>query len=350
MGGFGGDGCWKSSQPVHLIRFQTTSLGVPFVNLINDGYSHSEERTTNLTIIFILLVLIVPLSALLISTSIGKGLKVSTVYQGFSNGIMTGEQGAPLNKSIFWILYPNMFSIPIYLILFWIDFKHPNYASLFVPVFWGYFTLWIFKIHRQLLVEWPLYITIQMFSLLLSVWFSFAVFQYEPQELTPDKSDVIFQFWFGILIFSLTIINEFQTNRSDYNKKLARYWKSSALDIEKMELIPPSLEKDSDLYLLLLAVLVKENFERPKIIRRFDRRTHGIAQVQGERIDDKTSVKLALELIRSAYEKYLNDNSDNQIWDSNMGYSIGLAYNNNDEQYANNISEIFQSLKENLRK
>jgi len=108
--------------------------------------------------------------------------------------------------------------------------------------------------------------------------------------------------------------------------------------------------------------MIYENFNRPKVIRWIEyfcfwitKRPHtlGIMQVMSDkRIDDQASITKAIDIIKEATSKYIDEEQSEEATKSkrysplySTVYHIAGIYNSDNEEYKYEISEIFSDIE-----
>lgn len=296
-------------------------------------------------IIHISLIILIPIFGFIFSTFLGKLKKISNQYQGFTQGNVEGTITEKLTKVISWILYPQLLAIFLYLFSYYVFSKEVSLSAwVLVPVFWVELLIWIIVLGRLKLVSVGLFSLQMITSVGLSIVFLKRIFIIGPKRIIPDDSDIVFQFWILVLIYLVLTsikINEDKKSEESRNKS---YYKNKAQKFNKK--YSDQLKKqDKEIKDVVIAILIKENFERPKIFRIFEKRfgeTTGIAQVKGK-FSDNESVVECIKIIKK--RKSTCDKSE-YIPGAMSWYEQALYDYNYDVDYVNSVLEILYVVTE----
>lgn len=211
---------------------------------------------------------------------------------------------------LFWVLF-FPFSLWLVSIVFYLlDF------SLLVKNIWLVAVLFwiilyvdiIFFLKRGLLLSRKNFITIALLSILVTLFFDKQFYNNGLESLLPQES-----FWFWAILFAF-IISLFwyghKTITDDSNERIECYIHTNIKKFEKdyasiLEGLSISQKK------LLLAILVVENYNRPKSVRIFEKlfsyiglaKTTGIAQISQKGLSDFDSVKLLKKKVQQEYKE-----------------------------------------------
>lgn len=302
-----------------------------------------------MSVVYALFILvIVPFVGLIFSTSAGRGLRISRSYQGFTTGIVTGDETVRLSKVAFWILYPNVLAVASYLLLYLSDAAPSRAAIATIPVFWLELLIWLSILRRLSLVNWKLYIAEVIISHLIGIWFCATLFHLKPSELIPEQNDLVMQFWLLVAGFLITVVTDLSESPFDSEKKLENYWVKNARSIINKHFLDEGIQRGTDLWYLILAILVKENYERPPMFRKLETyygKTTGIGQVSVKNLSDEESIKMSVELISTYYNDYLTRLDEGTYSDWEMVRDVAEKYNP-DEDYISDVSRVFFRLKQ----
>lgn len=214
----------------------------------------------------------------------------------------------------------------------------------FVCIYYVSFRLLFNSIlERQLLVNWYK----QLFY-----WFSLiglSIIAYDTiiktkNNLIPDSSMLSSELWLVIIIYIYHIINKLSFDSNVVNKNRDRYIHYQYILIKnKYGHIVKSVLNKVELEILAYAIIIFENFNRPKFARiienglqKFLKRefTLGIMQYKSNKfINDYQSIELGCKKIQEVYSKIMLKNEDMNYYDDWMAlnhiiesYNVGSLY------------------------
>lgn len=292
-------------------------------------------------------VFLVPVFGIIFISLLGSAIGVTNHYQGFSNGVLTGSGYIKVSKVLFWVLYANFLGVCSYLILSFINVSEASIGAYSAVLFWIFLALWIRVFGRLSLVNIKLYVAMALLSIGLAFWLKNTIFELEPSELVPETSDVIFQFWLLATAFFVAVIIDISESGFDYEPKKRKFWIRSALRIQDKGFVPKKYT--GNLRALILAILVKEDFERPKVFRIFERpfgKTTGIGQMPGRGHSDSKSAMLACDKISDLYQNASLEVEETDYKELSIAQKVAFDFNHSYE-YSYEISDIYQVLKTN---
>jgi len=176
-------------------------------------------------------------------------------------------------------------------------------------LFWVLLYIYIvFLLERAPLLSIKNFISISFLSVLTTIIFNFLFYNQGYDQLLPQNS---IWFWTTFFIFIVSCFwYRHKTITDNFQGKIERYIKLKKEKFERQykELFNdlPNREKN-----ILLAILIVEDYNRPKIIRIFEglfsyfglAKTTGLAQISKKGLSDRESVKLLKEKIRNYFQK-----------------------------------------------
>jgi len=276
---------------------------------------------------------------------------------------------APAFNFLYRVLSPSIIIILIASVLY--SFGADKYVlNIWIVTFFYYVLrqVYIFGFSRAFLVNWKKELLLFSLSVALS-WVIYEYFLQQKSSLLPDVSDLKNQFWILIILFIYSLLNNMDLEQDGSEKRKQKYLKSQYDENRKK--YHQLISANSDEILLesyIYAILLYENFNRPKLIRKIERLVFpylsssiGPMQVKSTtRISDRESVKLGIEIINEVYRTSmeegkikakekgkefnpLNDESQRQ-W---LLYKIASKYNK-DDSYVRGVVEMHDSLIENI--
>lgn len=277
-------------------------------------------------------------------------------YMGIS--IFTKAEEAPALNFLIRVLTPIVYLIIISTILYSIGLDKYVLDIFWVNVYYVVFRL-LFNLatSRGLLMDW-----FRQFIYWAAI-ISISYFVYEKiikvkTNILPDFTTLANELWIIILLFLFQICNNIQLSPNGIYKRKQSYLKSRYKHFKKKYgLIIKDITKNEVLETVTYAILIYEDFNRPKLARiieylRFSltgkEHTLGVMQYKSKKfINDKESVILGTKKIVSAYIKYVHKmNGRNETyyeWDSI--YNIVSDYNVGDS-YVYEVVELSTEIKE----
>lgn len=215
------------------------------------------------------------------------------------------------------------------------------------------------------LVNWKKEIFTWVTTTLLT-WVVYSYFIENKSNLLPESSELKNQFWIIIILYIYSIMNslEFNNSRSKL-RKLKYLQKNYAFFKNKFGSIISNNSPDVLCQSLIYAVLINENFNRPKIVRGLEHlvfplfsKTLGPMQVTTtKRLSDNESVNQGSKIIAEAYLEALTYAKKNvsegtsfnpftNSWHMEfLQYRIASKYNRDDD-YVRSVNEMHNQLLE----
>ena len=253
---------------------------------------------------FFLIVVVVILECIMLKSFFSKNLKE---YQGFSTRFFSSSSGGKIstNSIIFWIFISPFFSILGYVCSLFLNsvFKtcHVSYNYLWTIslVFWIVIYLIILILGRRKLVNHLFILIIAIASIVLNWYIARIAFTGNVNDISPDSSNTAFQFYLAIGLSLISIVQVIYESEN-YNLKRTRFIREKIQKYLREYKVIYSLKGNIELLYLSLAILVLEDFERPKFIRIIENilrtKTRNIAQ--NDSIDDIDSVSILVKQLQ----------------------------------------------------
>lgn len=288
---------------------------------------------------FMLIFITVVLEFLALKNFLSINLKE---YQGFTTRFFSNSNDTiSTNSVIFWIFISPVFSCFTYLVIW---FLNDNFGTLTIGFnklwlislfFWLGEYLLIILLGRRKLVNEIFIFSIAVSSLLLNYYLSVIAFTGDIKDILPNASNTTFQLY---LIFGAFVVSAIQVSYQNDNYTLKRnrfILRKFDSYLSKFDIL---LKLDNPLLYLVTSILLVEDFERPKVIRIFEKivnsSTRNIAQ--NDSLNDYHSVFLLTQNIQELY----NNHSELGNWI----YEIAYEYNHS-EQYAHDVVGIYYTLQ-----
>lgn len=272
-------------------------------------------------------------------------------YQGFSTRFFSPSNNSISTVSvIFWILASPIFSSLAYIFTLFVNSTlECNYIQfdmlwLISVLFWLWFSLLVFVLGRRKLVNWLFVSFIAGSSILFNWYLSSISFTGDVKDILPNANNTTFQLYLILGIFLVSTI-QIIYERDDYDLRRTRFI------LEKLDLYLSKFKvlfelEGEELY-LALAILIVEDFERPKFIRYIENiiksSTRNIAQNDSR--NDNHSVSL---LVKEIHDLYIIGEDD---YPYQRIRNFALKYNNS-SRYADDVWKIYDEvskLDENIK-
>lgn len=292
---------------------------------------------------FFLIVVVVILEYIMLKNFFSMNLKE---YQGFSTRFFSSSSGGKIstNSIIFWIFISPLFSILGYVCSLFLNsaFKtcHVSYNYLWTIslVFWIVIYLIILILGRRKLVNHLFILIIAIASIVLNWYIARIAFTGNVNDISPDSSNTAFQFYLAIGLSLISIVQVIYESEN-YNLKRTRFIREKIQKYLREYKVIYSLKGNIELLYLSLAILVLEDFERPKFIRIIENilrtKTRNIAQ--NDSIDDIDSVSI---LVKQLQDLAVSSKEKDKI--KKLRFIIKEI--NCSDQYVTNVMELFNTI------
>lgn len=260
-------------------------------------------------------------------------------YQGFTTRFFNNRDSAISTSSvIFWITIVPSFSMLSYLVANfllnrWILI---SYIWLLSPIFWLMEFLWVILLNRFMLINKSFILLIGLASTILNFYLSRLIFTGNIKDILPDNSDSAWQLYVFISMFLVSLIQALY-NQENYLLKQQKYIANKTELYKKKYKILNNL--DNTLQDLIIAILIKEDFERPPIFRVFENlfhcKTRNIAQNDSQ--NDWHSIYI---LIRNIVEGLGNDDEKYSV----ENVKSVLKRINTSDDYVEDVYNLYNGL------
>ncbi len=271
--------------------------------------------------------------------------------------ILYKSDNAPAFNFLFRTLFPVVFVVIISSIFYLTGLEEFNLNIYLVVVY--YFLIrfiFILSIGQRLLLNWPLQFAYLVVSIPIS-YFIYDSFITKKEYLFPDISTLGNELWLLIIVFIYHTLNNISLSEEKSKLRKSNYVKKHYLKFkEKFGSVISEKINDPKIESLLYAIMIYENFNRPKIIRIIESiafklgkaRTLGIMQITTTVfINDKKSVELAIEKILKDHELAQQNTNYNKEIAQEVEYlenyeirqKVLKAYNTG-QNYHSEISQI----------
>lgn len=252
---------------------------------------------------------------------IGRFAPVDSRYYQITSFLETDE--APAFNFSFRILTPVVFIILISTLLY--HFKLGNYVkdiyliSIYYVIFRALFNV---VTDRTYLINWKKQV-IYAVCTVLATYVIYEKLIIKKENLLPNFSDISNELWIIILIFLYNLVNNIQISDNGAERRKLRYIKYTFSNLkERYSNIIDSKTDNNRLKQIIYAIMLHENFNRPKAFRLLEYiksifSKHpvslGIMQVKSDAfITDSQSVEKGIEILRVEVQallpKFLEEN------------------------------------------
>lgn len=277
-------------------------------------------------------------------------------YMEISIFVKTEE--APALNFLIRVLTPIVYIIIMSTILYYFKLDKYVWNIYLINVYYILFRL-LFNLitNRGLLLNWYRQFLYWIAILVIS-YFTYEKLIKVKANILPDFTTVSNELWIIILIFIFQVANNLRFSQETTEKRKDNYLKSRYQYFKKFygELIK-DMTKNEILESIVYAVLIYEDFNRPKVIRQIENLkfrltkkslTLGVMQVKSDKlISDLESVKLGTKKIVDDYKNYLENTAEinGEYFEYYAkdyiisNYNVGTSYNGE----VNELAEIIKS-------
>lgn len=272
-------------------------------------------------------------------------------YQGFSTRFFSPSNNSISTGSvIFWILASPIFSSLAYIFTLFVNSTlECNYIQfdmlwLISVLFWLWFSLLVFVLGRRKLVNWLFVSFIAGSSILFNWYLSSISFTGDVKDILPNANNTTFQLYLILGIFLVSTI-QIIYERDDYDLRRTRFiLEKLGLYLSKFKVL---FELEGEELYLALAILIVEDFERPKFIRYIENiiksSTRNIAQNDSK--NDNHSVSLLVKEIHDLYIIGEDDYPYQRIRNFALKYNDSSRYADDVWKIYNEVSKLDENIK-----
>lgn len=267
---------------------------------------------------------------------------------------------APALNFLIRVLTPIVYIIIVSTALYYFGLDKYVWHIYLVNIYYIVFRL-IFNLasNRGLLLNWYrqlLYWT----AIVVVSYFTYEKLIKVKANILPDATTISNELWIIILIFIFQITNNMRFSQETTQKRKDNYLKSRYHYFNRnYGQIITDLTQNEILECIVYAVIIYEDFNRPKIARQVENLkymltkkslTLGVMQIKSDRlISDLDSIKLGTKKIIGAYKNYLENATENSSeyfeWYAKNhiinDYNVGKSYNGEVRELADIIKNTF---------
>lgn len=259
-------------------------------------------------------------------------------YMGISIFIKTEE--APALNFLIRVLTPIVYLIIISSILYYLNLDKFVINIYLVNIYYIIFRLFFNLItSRGRLLDWYRQ-TLYWITIIIISYFVYDKIIRIKENILPDFTTIANELWIIILVFVFQLTNNVRFSQNGTVRRKENYLKSRYEHFKRLygDLIK-DITKNEALESVTYAILIYEDFNRPKIIRIIENIKHcfsneshtlGVMQVRSDKlINDTESVILGTNKIVNSYNKYVRENTveGEEIYEWNVINSIISDYN-----------------------
>ena len=259
-------------------------------------------------------------------------------YMGISIFIKTEE--APALNFLIRVLTPIVYLIIISSILYYLNLDKFVINIYLVNIYYIIFRLFFNLItSRGRLLDWYRQ-TLYWITIIIISYFVYDKIIRIKENILPDFTTIANELWIIILVFVFQLTNNIRFSQNGTVRRKENYLKSRYEHFKRLygDLIK-DITKNEALESVTYAILIYEDFNRPKIIRIIENIKHcfsneshtlGVMQVRSDKlINDTESVILGTNKIVNSYNKYVRENTveGKEIYEWNVINSIISDYN-----------------------
>jgi hypothetical protein len=234
-----------------------------------------------------------------------------------------------------------------------------------VPFYYMFRALYNVAFGRVGLINWKSFISQGIIAVWVS-WFLYDKLILTKQYIVPDAETLANNLWLIIILFLYSVLNRIQTSSEGTRRRKLRYITKqySTFRSEYGDLIS-HVAGNEHIQCLAYAIMIYENFGRPRILRSIEMLiplkalTRGIMQVRStDRITDKQSVAIALEKLNQDFSDSLTKfRAENQLWIERVDESIAektivsmavretIILYNKDQDYILEVQQLISELE-----
>lgn len=284
-----------------------------------------------------LLYLAIALFFLIVLPILGR---LNFISKEFYHNIILINDFFSYKQYLFWILLFPFGLWLISIVLYLVGFNSVENIWISTILFWGILYVYIvFLLGRELLLSKRNFIVIALVSALTTFIFNKVFYSQGLDFLLPQNS-----IWFWTILFAFVISSFWYKHKTVANNSTDRIQSYLQTTADKFrEKYKELLEDLSDTRKnLFLAIIIVENYNRPKFIRIFERllsysglaKTTGLAQISKIGLTDLESTRLLKNKIKTDYKK--EDFNLNGVRDFLKDY--------NGTEYAEMVLAVLQNL------
>jgi len=268
----------------------------------------------------------------------------------------------PAFNHVFKIISPVLVTILFGIIFYLTGYGQFNKQIWLSLVFsWAIRLAYIILWRRYLLMNMGIFLFHFIASSAIGLWV-YSKLIGNPILLLPSRDNMVSQIWLIVILFLYKSFEDlrFGDNRSFMRKK--KYILVASENFKRKYLKKISkITSDEIVETIVFAVIIVENFNRPKLARIAEQAispfresgTYGIMQVKcAKALSDLKSVEIGTKAISDIYDKVKSASDENRpSWNkdderhlSEIVHRVAWLYNNSDD-YANEVYNVFNQIR-----
>jgi hypothetical protein len=234
-----------------------------------------------------------------------------------------------------------------------------------VPIYFIFRALFNVAFGRARLIDWRSFIS-QGVIAVATAWFLYDKLILTKRYIIPDAETLANNLWLIIILFLYSVLNRIQTSSEGTRRRKLRYLTDHYLSFRNKygDLISQGAANEH-VKCLVYAIMIYENFGRPRIVRNVEgliprkALTRGIMQVRStKRITDEQSVSIALEKInrdflasitqvRAAEHSWMKSFDESRVEEMFIDQAIRktIVSYNKDQDYVGEVQMLITELK-----
>lgn len=277
-------------------------------------------------------------------------------YVQLSVGIQ--DDTAPLFNYFFKVLAPVVYIILLIALFQLLQLDYLNEKIYWVVIYYWAFRFVFVTVKGQIsLINWPVQIIYWISSIGLAIW----VYSVTDKigTILPDPKSLLEEFWILIIIFLYSIFNKLEYSREGAKKRVRNYTSRKYFSFkEKFGPIVNELSVLEEFEVLAYAIMVYEDFNRPRLARTIERvvfhwstkpHTYGVMQVTSRKpLSDEESVRQGVLMLNALLKECLNGTwkDDGEVYINSVCYDIAAKYNPGNDEYASQVMQVYGNLRE----
>lgn len=254
-------------------------------------------------------------------------------------------------NAIFQILFAPVATVLVAIVLYLLGRSHLVVGVWTISVWYFVWqTTLILVISRWRLLDKPRFIIYHAISVALSYFVYASLVTHGLTHLLPDEANLRTEVWLIVILFLYGIFREIKGNQETYRRRQAAWALAHARTFSKryqdvLSEYPVLLQE------VLLALMVYEDFNRPKAARFIERitkaQTQTIMQVRGAHTDEE-GIRLTAESMQSGYPALVLSMSGNWYDFYQPLQAMVGVHNGDDPEYSSRVSQIFADIHNKL--
>lgn len=256
----------------------------------------------------------------------------------------------------------------LYVIAFAIIFHFLQLDILYHNIWMAVVGVWLIRIlytiswERSVLINWKMLALHAVISVIISIWLYNKVIN-NPSLLFPSRDNMVSELWLILLLFLYKAMEDVKLGENDIKSRELRYTKQMFIKMQaQYGNIVENIAMNDEIKILSYAIIIHENFNRPKIARYIERLisplksngSYGIMQFKStDPLNDAKSVEFGVAHLNDIYNKVraVTDSNHPQYkddyWYSHVVLKRVAWLYNNSTNYSEAVYNLYEQLKAN---